>query len=303
MEKIIEVHKLEKSYGSVHAVRGLDFYVEKGTLFSFLGVNGAGKSTTIDILCTLTSPDKGDVTIDGYTLGKQDDEIRKSIGVVFQDGLLDKLLTVKENLKLRGALYGLSGNKLASQIDWAVAVADCGDFLTRPYGKLSGGQRRRADIARALINAPKILFLDEPTTGLDPQTRQHIWETVRRLQSETKMTVFLTTHYMEEAAISDYITIIGAGKLLAKGTPVELKQCYASDTLKLKPKNSESFHNEIKSRGLTYTVKGEYFCIPITSTLDALPIAEQFEGLIENLEILNGTMDDVFLNVAGGALV
>ena len=175
MDKIIEVEGLHKSYGSIKAVNGLDFYVERGKLFAFLGPNGAGKSTTIDMICTFLKPDCGSVTVDGFTLGKQDTEIRKIIGAVFQDGLLDELLTVEENLKIRGGFYGLKGKKLKEAVANTAEATGVTEILKRPYGKLSGGQRRRCDIARALINTPKVLFLDEPTTGLDPQTRRYVW--------------------------------------------------------------------------------------------------------------------------------
>ncbi len=298
MGRIIEVSQLKKSYGEVKAVKGIDFYVDSGSLFSFLGANGAGKSTTIDMLCTLLAPDSGTVTIDGMTLGRQDDKIRRSIGIVFQDSVLDGMLTVRENLQIRGGLYGLSGSKLRSSIQSAADITDIKEFIDRPYEKLSGGQRRRADIARALINTPKILFLDEPTTGLDPQTRKTVWETIAKLQKDTGMTVFLTTHYMEEAAQSDYITVMGRGEILAKGTPIELKQRYARDTLKVKPKQAEKLANLLGQSGILYKDSGEIFTIELGTTLSAIAILEQIKEQILNVEITNGTMDDVFINIA-----
>jgi multidrug/hemolysin transport system ATP-binding protein len=233
MDKIIEVSGLHKSYGNVHAVKGIDFYVESGKIFALLGPNGAGKSTTIDIICTFLKPDKGSVTVDGNVLGKDDNAIRMIIGAVFQDNLLDDLLTVEENLRVRGSFYGIKGERLKESLRKAAEVTGVGDLLRRPYGKLSGGQRRRCDIARALINTPKILFLDEPTTGLDPQTRKNVWETVSNLQKSTGMTVFFTTHYMEEASDADYVIIIDNGIIAAKGTPADLKEKYSSDKLSL----------------------------------------------------------------------
>ena len=232
---IIDVSDLKKRYGNVEAVKGIDFYVNEGELFAFLGPNGAGKTTTIDILCTLLKPDKGRVRINNYVLGEQDDKIRKNIGVVFQDSILDNLLTVKENMYTRGSFYGLSSKELAAAVEKASKAAGVENFISRPYGKLSGGQRRRADIARALVNTPKILFLDEPTTGLDPQTRKSVWNTIRDLQQGTEMTVFLTTYYMEEAANADYVAIIDNGLISAKGTPAELMAKYSTDTLRLVP--------------------------------------------------------------------
>jgi len=301
MEKIIEVKSLVKSYKvqnkEVKAVKGIDFYVEKGTMFSFLGKNGAGKSTTIDILCTLLAPDEGKVLINGYELGKNDHAIRQSIGIVFQRSLLDGMLTVHENLKIRGKFYNFSKQQLKKRIAEVVEIAQLEEFLDRPYEKLSGGQRRRADIARALIHTPEILFLDEPTTGLDSGTRKEIWKTIRRLQQEEGVTVFLTTHYMEEAEQSDYITIMGHGEILAKGTPLELKQEYCHDLLKLVPKNPEAFKKQLEEKQIDFVQKGEIIEIKLHSTVEAIPFAEQFKNDITNIEIINGSMDDVFLDI------
>ena len=303
MEKIIEVKSLAKSYfvqrKEVKAVKGIDFYVEKGTMFSFLGKNGAGKSTTIDILCTLLEPDAGTVMINGYELGKNDFDIRKSIGIVFQRSLLDPMLTVYENLKVRGRFYKFPRQKLKERIEAVTEIAQLGEFLHRPYEKLSGGQRRRADIARALVNTPKVLFLDEPTTGLDSRARKDIWSTIRSLQQEKGVTVFLTTHYMEEAEQSDYITIIGHGEILAKGTPLELKMKYCHDLLKLVPKNPDLFKQTLKENQIDFAPKGEVIEIRLNSTIDAIPFIERFKDDITNIEIINGTMDDVFLDITG----
>ena len=200
MKKAIVIENLTKTYGDLKAVDNISFYVEEGSLFAFLGPNGAGKSTTISILNTFLKPDGGRVEIGGRILGKEDSKIRAEIGAVFQESLLDPLLTVKENLSIRGSFYGLKGKSLKNAVADAIEKSGATDFMNRPYGKLSGGQRRRADIARALVNTPKILFLDEPTTGLDPQTRKSVWETIRKLQEGTKMTVLLTTRSIEEAA-------------------------------------------------------------------------------------------------------
>jgi multidrug/hemolysin transport system ATP-binding protein len=197
--------------------------VKKGQIFAFLGPNGAGKSTTIDMICTLTSLDSGKIVVDGHELGKEDDEIRNSIGVVFQDGVLDPMLTVENNLKIRGTFYKLKGKKLKDAIERVSEATNISELLNRKYGTLSGGQRRRCDIARALLNTPKLLLLDEPTTGLDPQTRQSVWDTILKLKHETDMTIFLTTHYMEEVVNSDYVVVIDRGKVVAEGTPDELK--------------------------------------------------------------------------------
>ncbi|OEH84158.1 ABC transporter [Desulfuribacillus stibiiarsenatis] len=299
MNNIIEVSSLKKSYGDVQAVKGIDFSVQQGTLFAFLGENGAGKSTTIDMLCTLLKPDGGNVTIDGFTLGADDEKIRNTIGIVFQDSLLDPLLTVHENLIVRESFYGKSRAELKQAVERAAAIVDATEFLHRAYGMLSGGQRRRADIARALVHTPKILFLDEPTTGLDPYSRRKVWETIKNLQTETGLTVFLTTHYMEEASQADYITIMGKGEILAKGTSIDLKQKYSSDLLKIKPKEKELLRAQFKQNQIMFQDKGETFHIPLTSTVEAIPLLKLYEDYIANVEVVNGTMDDVFIHVTG----
>lgn len=299
MEKIIEIENLKKSYGSIQAVKCLDFYVEKGKLFAFLGPNGAGKSTTIDMICTFLKPDGGTVTVDGLTLGKDDNDIRKIIGAVFQDGLLDGLLTVEENLRCRGAFYGLKGKALRAAIARTAELTGVTELLNRPYGKLSGGQRRRCDIARALINTPKILFLDEPTTGLDPQTRKAVWNTITQVQKETGMTVFLTTHYMEEAACADYVIVIDRGEISAKGTPSELKERYSSDRLRLSSRRIASIAASLDSEGLIYQLNADTAEIFLGSTMEALPILELCKADIESFEVIKGTMDDAFIAITG----
>ena len=211
MDKIIEVTGLKKSFGELEAVKGIDFYVEKGSFFAFLGPNGAGKSTTIDMIGTLLQPNGGEVVIDGYRLGKEDDKIRSILGTVFQDHVLDNLLTVKENLITRGSFYYSNKRDLMAAVEEAAQQTGVIEYLDRPYGKLSGGQKRRSDIARALVNTPKILILDEPTTGLDPHTRKEVWQAIEQLQREKNMTIFLTTDYMEEAAKADYVVVIERG--------------------------------------------------------------------------------------------
>jgi len=303
MNKIIEVKDLYKSYGEVKAVQGINFYVEQGKLFAFLGQNGAGKSTTIDMICTLLQPDSGEVVIDGHILGKENDAIRNSIGVVFQDSLLDPLLTVRENLTTRAKFYNMSRDEIKMAVRSASVTADVLEFIDRPYGKLSGGQRRRADIARALVNTPKILFLDEPTTGLDPKTKEDVWKTIFELQKNTGMTVFLTTHYMEEAATADYIIIIEKGKIAVKGTPYELRDNYSSDTVRIKLKNDvndqESMKNIFDTHQMEYFIKNQLFVAKINSTMDALPLLNEAESIIENFEVVHGSMQDVFLKITG----
>jgi ABC-type multidrug transport system, ATPase component len=299
MNKIIEVDHLSKSYGNVKAVKEIDFYVEQGKLFAFLGPNGAGKSTTIDMICTFLKPDGGIVTVDGHTLGKDDDKIRSVIGAVFQEGLLDPLLTIYDNLKTRGGFYGLKGENLQKAIKKTAEFTGIGDLLKRPYGKLSGGQRRRCDIARALIHTPKILFLDEPTTGLDPQTRKNIWQTIQSLQQNSGMTVFLTTHYMEEAAEADYVIVIDNGEIVAKGTPTQLKEQYASDKLKLVCKDTERVCFILEDANVAYKRVQNILTVKLETTLDSLHIIELCKADIAGFEVLNGTMDDAFIEITG----
>ena len=228
---MIKITHLKKSFGDVKAVNDLSFQVKKGELFAFLGVNGAGKSTTISIICGQLRKDSGTVQIQGTDLDKIGRKVGTMLGVVFQDSVLDKPLTVRENLKNRAALYGITGKAFEKRLRELVEIFDFGDYLNRPVGKLSGGQRRRIDIARALLHRPELLILDEPTTGLDPQTRLLIWDIIEKLRVEEKLTVFLTTHYMEEAANAGYVVILDKGSIVAEGTPFELKNEYVQDTM------------------------------------------------------------------------
>lgn len=296
MGEIIKVNNLSKNYGAFEAVKNISFEVERGSLFAFLGPNGAGKSTTIDILSTLITKNSGDAIINGWELGKDDQKIRKDIGVVFQTGVLDNLLTVKENLFVRGSSYKLEGDVLKQRIKDASRITQCDEFLNRRYGKLSGGQKRRADIARALINQPKILFLDEPTTGLDPKTRISVWKTIRSMQKEFGMTVFLTTHYMEEAANADNIVVINKGEIAEKGTPYELKKKYTRDLLKIY-NPLEKVIQYLKNKNIAYILDKNVIVIDITSTSNALNILTDLKSSITSFEMIHGNMDDVFLNI------
>ena len=260
----------------------ISFSVREGSLFSFLGTNGAGKSTTINILTTLLAKTSGSAAVGGFDIERGAGGVRNLIGVVFQDSVLDPLLTIKENLAVRASLYGYRGATLMRAVDNAINATGIAEFSARQYRKLSGGQRRRADIARALVHTPKLLFLDEPTTGLDPKNRRDIWLMIRGLQKSSGMTVFLTTHYMEEAAESDDIVVIHRGKIKAQGTPVDLKTRYCKDMLKITLDS------------------GEYIEHSLAKTVDALPIIDKHRGRIANVEIINGTLDDVFLNLTEG---
>ncbi|MDD2261982.1 MAG: ABC transporter ATP-binding protein [Clostridia bacterium] len=299
MDKIIEVKNLSKSYGSIKAVKDISFYVEKGKLFAFLGPNGAGKSTTIDIICTFLKKDSGNIVIDGLELGKDDDEIRGRIGAVFQDGLLDNLLTVEENLMIRGGLYKNKKEDLKTAVDEIAEIMGITEILKRPYGKLSGGQRRRCDIARALINKPQILFLDEPTTGLDPQTRKSVWETIQRLQKSNNMTLFLTTHYMEEAAEADYVIIIDEGQIAAKGTPAFLRETYAKDKLSLMCRDVKTVSGLLAQKNIENVIISDCVCVELKETMEALQIIQDVKEYITGFEVTAGTMDDAFIGITG----
>lgn len=302
MNKMIEVSGLRKSYGNLTAVKDISFYVEKGKLFSFLGPNGAGKSTTIDVLCTLRNFDRGECIIGGYDLRRESQKIRQITGIVFQDHVLDDLLTVGENLIFRAGLYTSDKRKIKNAVYEAIQATEISEIIDRPYGKLSGGQRRRADIARALIQKPEILFLDEPTTGLDPQTRKSIWNTIKRLQSDNGMTVFLTTHYMEEAAESDYVIVIDHGVIAAKGTPAELRTRYSSDTIKLFPSDEARLRQVLNEMRLDFTVISGEFIVKLPDTMAAIPILENCKACISGFQVLQGTMDDAFIGITGKEL-
>ncbi|MFJ7373799.1 ATP-binding cassette domain-containing protein [Lysinibacillus capsici] len=295
----IKVENLCKQYGEQQAVKGISFTVEQGTLFAFLGENGAGKSTTIEILCTLLKKSSGQVTINGFTLDASNGyaDIRKSIGVVFQQSLLDERLTVRENILHRGKTYGLSKAQLTDNYQFVSTYLHLEDIEEKKYGTLSGGQKRRADIARALIHRPSILFLDEPTTGLDPQTRQFVWQAIKQLQRETNMTVFLTTHYMEEAAVAHQVTVLKQGKIVAQGTPDALKTKYAYDSMALVFQNAQEGVKFLEENAISYTENQGIYTIRLTSTLQALPLLKKAEPLIASFEVIKGSMDDVFLHI------
>ncbi|MBO0600114.1 ABC transporter ATP-binding protein [Sporosarcina sp. E16_3] len=302
MKKIIEVERLSKSFGKLKAVNDISFYVDEGALFSFLGTNGAGKSTTISILLTLLKQDQGAVVVNGYTVGKQDQAIRREIGVVFQESLLDPLLTVKENLAIRGSFYGMTRQERNVAITRVMDVVDIQSISNRPYGKLSGGQRRRVDIARALIHKPNILILDEPTTGLDPESRKNIWATILQLQKETGMTVFLTTHYIEEAANSDYVVVMKEGSIVAKGTPEQLKNNYSTDLLTISTDQADELRSLLKLDGLNFNEEKSLFHFRLSHTRDAIPILEKFTSFISSFEVKKSSLDDVFIAINGKAV-
>ena len=300
--KIIEVRQLQKSYKDVKAVNGIDFYVEEGELFAFLGLNGAGKSTTIDMLCTFLKLDRGSIKINNYEVGKDDEKIKSLVGVVFQESVLDELLTVKENLITRSKLYNMSKDEFNKNLEEIADITGIREIINRQYRKLSGGQRRRVDIARALINKPKILFLDEPTTGLDTKTRKNVLEIIRTLQKDNNMTVFLTTHYMEEASKADYIVVMDKGVIAAKGTTDELKEKYAKDKMIIyfDDEKSDFIENYLKENNYEFFIQNNNITIEINTTLDSIKIIDDCRIYINSFEVIKGSMDDVFLNITKG---
>jgi len=302
MAAAIEVNGLVKRYGDLTAVDGISFSVPEGALFAFLGPNGAGKTTTISVMCTSLGKDEGHVSVNGFSLDGQEDEVRRSIGVVFQHSVLDNLLTVRENLCVRAAFYGVRGAARDRRISEVSEAVGLGEFLDRRYGQLSGGQRRRADVARALIHAPRVLFLDEPTTGLDPQTRRRVWSSLSEIQRATRMTVFLTTHYMEEAATSDDVAIIDHGRIAARGTPAALKDRFSRDLLILVPRDHSDIGGALKRIGLEFSRKNDTVVVPVRDSLQALDVLKRIEPEVASFEVVKGNMDDVFLSVTGHAI-
>lgn len=295
---MIKISHLQKSFADVKAVQDLSFSVKEGSLFAFLGVNGAGKSTTINIMCGQLPKDGGSVVIDGADLDKDPDHIKGILGVVFQNSVLDSALSVRDNLQSRAALYGITGTAFESRLAELAKLLDFQDLLKRPVGKLSGGQRRRIDIARALLHKPRLLILDEPTTGLDPQTRKLLWDVIASLRKQENMTVFLTTHYMEEAAEADFVVILNSGKICAQGTPLELKNAYARDHISLYGAEED----QIKALGIEYAVIPDGFRLPVDNTARATELILKHPELFRDFEITKGKMDDVFLNATGKKL-
>lgn len=295
---IIEISNLCKSFSDVKAVQDISFNVKTGELFAFLGVNGAGKSTTINIMCGQLSKDSGSIIINGSNIDKEPTKIKDVLGVVFQGSVLDSALSVYDNLQSRAALYGITGEAFKARLSELSILLDFESFINRPVGKLSGGQRRRIDIARALLHDPKILILDEPTTGLDPQTRKLLWNVITDLRKDKGMTVFLTTHYMEEAADADYIVILDSGKISAQGTPLELKNKYTGDFITIYNANE----GDILALGIEYENIRDAYRLSVPNTSAATDLIIKHPDLFTDYEITKGKMDDVFLAVTGKKL-
>ena len=298
MGDIIRIDHLSKRFGEVKAVDDLSFRVREGELFAFLGINGAGKSTTINMMCGQLSKASGSIVIDGQELDGNVDSVKRELGVVFQSSVLDSALSVRDNLESRAALYGITGEAFRERLAELAGLLGFEDLLKRPVGKLSGGQRRRIDIARALFHKPKILVLDEPTTGLDPQTRRILWDVVSSLRRSENMTVFLTTHYMEEAGEADYVVIIDSGRISAEGTPLELKNAYTGDYITIYGIGEDV----VKELGVRYEKVRDAYRLSVDSTKKATELIIRYPEVFVDYEITKGKMDDVFLAVTGKTL-
>lgn len=298
METVINIENLDKSFGDIHAVDNLSLQVRRGELFAFLGVNGAGKSTTISIICGQLKKDSGSVSVCGYDTEKDMEIIAGKIGVVFQNSVLDMALSVRDNLKSRAALYGIKGRDFENRLEQISHILSIDDLLKRTVGRLSGGQRRRIDIARALLHKPEILILDEPTTGLDPHTRKLIWNVIHELRKKENMTVFLTTHYMEETADADYVVIIDGGKIAAEGSPLELKNSFTGDYITIYGISEQ----QVRLMGKSFEKIRDGVRISVKDTSEATGLIMNHPELFKDYEITKGKMDDVFLAVTGKRL-
>lgn len=306
---IVEVRDLEHAFGDFTAVRGISFTVKKGEIFSFLGPNGAGKSTTINILTTLLPLQKGTVRVAGYDVAREPGKVRETIGIVFQDDVLDRDLTVWETMEFHGRLYAIPREERQQQIDDLLRIVELESKRNERTKNLSGGMKRRLQIARGLLTRPEVLFLDEPTQGLDPQTRMRIWDYIRQVNG-AGTTIFLTTHYMEEAdMLSDRISIIDHGRIVVSGTPEELKNTLGEDVVYLetgddrKARGALQGIEEIRSitespRGLSITISADgSHCLPqIIERVRSAGIG------ISNVNLKKPTMDDVFIHYTGREL-
>lgn len=297
MENIIEVKNFTKKFGDFTAVDNISFNVEAGTIFGFLGPNGAGKSTTINTLCTIISKNSGELRINGFDVSTEKDKVREQIGIVFQDSTLDGKLTVEENIKLHCKFYNVPKNEVNERIDFVLDLVDLEDWKKEQVNGLSGGMKRRVEIARGLVHYPKILFLDEPTTGLDPQTRANIWQYIYKLQQQKNITIFLTTHYMEEAEVCSKVAVMEHGKIAAFDTPHNLKKQYTQTVTKIATKDNYSLKLYLDDKHIKYNFLNNIFTIYSSKINTVLEIASTFKNYIVDFETTNGTLNDVFLNL------
>ncbi len=299
MNPIIQVKNFSKQYGDFMAVDNISFDVEEGTIFAFLGPNGAGKSTTINTLCTIFEKTSGTLLIDGQDVSTQKSEVRSSIGVVFQDSTLDNKMTIDENLKMHCVFYNVPKKEIEERLQFVLKLVDLLKERNKMVGALSGGMKRRVEIARGLIHYPKVLFLDEPTTGLDPQTRSSIWKYITKLQKEKNLTIFLTTHYMEEAEICDKVAIIDGGVIVAHDTPYALKKQYTKDRAYITTSNGDELEQLLAQYKLDYVKKEGYYRVNAENIEDLLQVVSIAKETITDIEIKKGTFNDVFLEITG----
>lgn len=296
---IIEVESYTKKYGDFTAVDNISFNVEEGSIFAFLGPNGAGKSTTINTLCTILDKTQGTLIINGNDVAEEKSKVRKDIGIVFQESTLDGKLTVEENLKLHCHFYHVPKNEMKERIAFVLELVDLKEWRKASVNSLSGGMKRRVEIARGLVHFPKVLFLDEPTAGLDPQTRANIWDYMYKLQKQKNITIFLTTHYMDEAEICSKVAIIDHGKIVAFDTPYNLKRQYTSSAMKIKTKERAALEKYLKERSIRHVFEDDLFTVYTNELDQTLEIASVFKDSISDFEVNKGTLNDVFLAITG----
>lgn len=294
---MIEVSDYTKKYGDFTAVDSISFSVDEGEIFGFVGPNGAGKSTTINTLCTILPKTSGKLFINGHDVSLEPAQVRSDIGVVFQDMTLDRKMTVEETLKMHCELYNVPRGEIKKRIDFALELAGLTEFKKATCGSLSGGMKRRIEIARGILHMPKVLFLDEPTTGLDPLSRKNIWEYILRLQKEQNITIFLTTHYMEEADVCSHMAIMQGGKITAMDTPEKLKQEYTRSILYITCSDEEAVAAQLKNAGFICEKRGNRLQIDTDSEKTAIAILDQIKEQISDFEFKHGTLNDVFLGV------
>ena len=299
MQHIIDVKNLKKSFGGKVAVNGITFSVEKGSLFAFLGQNGAGKTTTINMIIGLVPSDDGEVLYDG---SPDFSAYKSKIGVVFQNNILDGLLTVEENLITHGTLYLNSVKKAKERLAEVAGLLSLNGFLKQRFSTLSGGQKRKAEIARALFMSPEILFLDEPTTGLDPKTRTEVWQVINKLKDQQGMTIFLTTHYMEETVWADFVAVIDSGSIVATGSPGELKSKYTHDRLHITPFNEKLMERQLEKLSYKSKKVADVYIVEVADAASSIELLGKLKENIRFYEMIKGSMDDVFLKVVGSAL-
>ena len=295
----IEVKNFTKKFGDFVAVDDISFEVQQGSIFAFLGPNGAGKSTTINTLCTIQDKTYGDLKLNGYDVSRQKDKVRNDIGIVFQESTMDEKLTIKENIKLHCDFYNVPKNEVAERINFVLQLVDLESRKNSPVESLSGGMKRRAEIARGLVHFPKILFLDEPTTGLDPQTRANVWDYILKLQKQKDITIFLTTHYMDEAEICDKVAIIDKGRIVAHDTPNNLKKQYTSTRMEMESSDQEKLIAYLDNLEIKHQTIENKIIAFVHDPKQIITILNDNQHIILDLEVKKGSLNDVFIAITG----